>query len=102
MGDIDEIKQVNYRYLRALDTKHWGEFADTLTEDVTGDYGRSIGAELHFTDRDALVQFMRTSLGPEFITEHRVTHPRSPWTAMKPRPPGICRTGSSQWASTSC
>ena len=74
MGDIDEIKQVKYRYLRALDTKHWDEFADTLTEDVTGDYGRSIGAELHFTDRDALVQFMRTSLGPEFITEHRVTH----------------------------
>ena len=43
MGDIDEIKQVKYRYLRALDTKNWDEFADTLTEDVTGDYGQSIG-----------------------------------------------------------
>ena len=75
MGDIDEIKQVKYRYLRALDTKNWDEFADTLTEDVTGDYGQSVGAELHFTDRDALVKFMRTSLGPEIITEHRVTHP---------------------------
>jgi hypothetical protein len=75
MGDIDEIKQVKYRYLRALDTKHWDEFADTLTEDVTGDYGPSLGNELHFTDRDALVDFMRTSLGPEIITEHRVTHP---------------------------
>ena len=72
---IDEIKQVKYRYLRALDTKHWDEFADTLTEDVTGDYGASLGAELHFTDRDALVQFMRTSLGPEIITEPRVDHP---------------------------
>ena len=75
MGDIDEIKQVKYRYLRALDTKNWDEFADTLTEDVTGDYGPSLGAELHFTDRTALVDFMRTSLGPEIITEHRVTHP---------------------------
>ena len=33
MGDIDDIKQVKYRYLRALDTKNWEEFADTLTED---------------------------------------------------------------------
>ena len=43
MGDIDEIKQVKYRYLRALDTKNWDEFADTLTEDVTGDYGGITG-----------------------------------------------------------
>jgi hypothetical protein len=75
MGDIDEIKQVKYRYLRALDTKHWDEFADTLTEDVTGDYGASLGQELHFTDRASLVEFMKTSLGPEIITEHHVTHP---------------------------
>ena len=59
MGDIDEIKQVKYRYLRALDTKHWDEFADTLTEDVVGDYGASIGEEHHFTDRGSLVEFMR-------------------------------------------
>jgi hypothetical protein len=30
MGDTDEVKQVKYRYLRALDTKHWDESADTL------------------------------------------------------------------------
>ncbi len=41
MGDIDEIMRVKYRYLRALDTKHWDEFADTLTEDIVGDYGSS-------------------------------------------------------------
>jgi hypothetical protein len=75
MGDIDEIKQVKYRYLRALDTKHWDEFADTLTEDVVGRYGESIGEEHHFTNRDELVTFMRSSLGPEILTEHRVTHP---------------------------
>ena len=75
MGDIDEIKQVKYRYLRALDTKNWDEFATTLTEDVTGDYGESLGEEHRFTDRDALVAFMRQSLGPNIITEHRVTHP---------------------------
>ncbi len=75
MGDIDEIKRVKYRYLRALDTKHWDEFAETLTEDVNGDYGQSLGEALHFSDRDALVEFMKRSLGPEIITEHRVDHP---------------------------
>ena len=71
MGDIDEIKRVKYRYLRALDTKHWDEFAGTLTEDITGDYGD----RLHFTNRSELVDYMRSSLGAGVITEHRVTHP---------------------------
>ncbi|MCK0177296.1 MULTISPECIES: nuclear transport factor 2 family protein [Mycobacteriaceae] len=75
MGDIDDIKQVKYRYLRALDTKHWDDFADTLTEDVVGKYGESLGDTHEFTDRESLVNFMRTSLGPEVLTEHRVNHP---------------------------
>lgn len=75
MGDIDDIKQVKYRYLRALDTKDWDTFADTLTEDVVGDYGESLGEDHRFTDRDALVNYMRSSLGPGVITEHRVAHP---------------------------
>ena len=70
-ADKEAIERVKYRYLRALDTKDWDTFADTLTEDVTGDYGD----RLHFTNRTALVDFMRSSMGPEMITEHRVTHP---------------------------
>lgn len=75
MSDIDDIQRVKYRYLRALDTKHWDEFADTLTEDVIGDYGESLGEEHHFTDRATLVDFMRTSMPAGVMTEHRVTHP---------------------------
>src|SRR3954469_13736870 len=75
MGDIEDIQRVKYRYLRALDTKHWDEFADTLTEDVVGDYGESLGEEHHFTDRATLVEFMRTSMPADVITDHRVTHP---------------------------
>ncbi len=75
MGDIDDITRVKYRYLRALDTKRWDEFAETLTEDVVGDYGSSLGEEHHFTDRDSLVEFMRSSMPANIITEHRVTHP---------------------------
>ena len=75
MSDIADIKQVKYRYLRALDTKHWDDFAETLTEDVVGRYGESIGEEHQFTTRDELVEFMRNSLGAEIFTEHRVNHP---------------------------
>ncbi|AQA03662.1 bile acid 7-alpha dehydratase [Mycobacterium sp. MS1601] len=75
MGDREDIETVKYRYLRALDTKFWDDFADTLTEDVIGDYGSSVGEEHHFTDRAALVEYMRASLPANVITEHRVTHP---------------------------
>lgn len=72
---IEAIKQVKYRYMRALDTKHWDDFADTLTEDVIGDYGSSLGEEHKFSDRESLVEFMRTSMPANVITDHRVTHP---------------------------
>ena len=74
-ADVEAIKLLKYRYLRALDTKHWVQFAGTLTEDVRGDYGSSLGKELHFTNRDDVVAYMRSALGPTVITEHRVTHP---------------------------
>lgn len=75
MADLDDIKVVKYRYLRALDTKHWDDFADTMTEDIVGNYGSSLGATHSFTDRDSLVEYMRSSLPANVITEHRVTHP---------------------------
>lgn len=72
---IEAIKRVKYRYLRALDTKHWDDFADTLTDDIVGDYGSSMGKQLHFTNRSELVEFMRTAMPASVITEHRVSHP---------------------------
>lgn len=75
MSDLADIKAVKYRYLRALDTKKWDEFATTLTEDIAGDYGSSLGEKHQFTDRDSLVGFMRNSLPTNVISEHRVTHP---------------------------
>ena len=78
MGDIEDIQRVKYRYLRALDTKHWDEFADTLTEDVIGDYGESLGEEHHFTDRATLVEFMRN-------VDARRGHHRAPGHAPRDR-----------------
>ena len=70
-ADKHAIEQLKFRYLRALDTKDWETFADTLVDDVVGDYGE----RLHFTNRTELVDYMRSSVGPGVITEHRVTHP---------------------------
>ncbi len=75
LAEIEAIKRVKYRYLRALDTKHWDDFADTLTEDIVGDYGTSMGKEHRFTNRTDLVEFMRTAMPAGVITEHRVSHP---------------------------
>ena len=36
LTDVTAIEQLKYRYMRALDTKHWDDFADTFTEDVVG------------------------------------------------------------------
>ena len=71
LATIREIEQLKYRYLRTLDLKLWDEFAATLAEDVTADYG----AALSFTGRDQVVEFMRTSLGPAIITVHQCHHP---------------------------
>jgi hypothetical protein len=74
-AEIEAIKRVKYRYLRALDTKHWDDLADTLTEDIVGDYGSSLGKTLHFTNSTDLVEYMRNAMPAGVLTEHRVTHP---------------------------
>ncbi|MDT4960100.1 MAG: hypothetical protein QOG07_4207 [Pseudonocardiales bacterium] len=68
---LEELRQLKYRYLRTLDLKEWDEFADTLTPDVTANYGE----HLTFDGRDAVVTFMRDSLGPAIITVHHCHHP---------------------------
>ena len=46
---LEEIKQLKYRYLRALDLKQWDEFAATLLPEATGDYGDGLrfGSRAH-------------------------------------------------------
>ena len=69
---VEELRQLKYRYLRALDLKLWDEFADTLTEDATADYGK----RLSFTGRAAIVGYMSKAVGPGIITVHHVQQPQ--------------------------
>ncbi|MFF2393994.1 MULTISPECIES: nuclear transport factor 2 family protein [unclassified Nocardia] len=65
------IGRLKYRYLRSLDTKSWDEFADTLVPEATATYSEY----LQFESREAFLAFLRNTLGPHVITEHRCDHP---------------------------
>jgi SnoaL-like domain len=68
---LEELRQLKYRYLRTLDLKQWDDFAQTLAPDVQASYGPT----LRFDGRNAVVEFMRGSLGPAIITVHYCHHP---------------------------
>lgn len=68
--DLEDLRQLKYRYLRTLDTKDWDGFADCFLPEATADY-----AGLAFPDRAALVDYMRTHLGPDIVTMHHCHHP---------------------------
>ena len=70
IADIEQIKQLKYRYLRTLDLKQWDDFAACFLPEATGDY-----AGLEFEDRAALVAYMRENLGEGLITMHHAHHP---------------------------
>lgn len=70
VDDVEEIKQLKYRYLRTLDCKQWGVFEQCFLPEVTADY-----AGLVFADRDGLVGFMREHMGEGVLSMHQVHHP---------------------------
>ncbi len=73
---IEEIRRLKHRYLRSLDLKRWDEFAMTLAEDATADYGTPVyGDRLQLAGRDEIVAFMSRRLGPEIITMHFAGQP---------------------------
>jgi uncharacterized protein (TIGR02246 family) len=81
--EIEAIKAVKYRYLRAVDTRDWDLIATTLTEDATSAYS---SGKLSYNGRDAIIEFLSSSMPPEdMLTSHRVHQPEieltSPTTA---------------------
>lgn len=68
---VAEICRLKYRYTRALDTKDWPTFRDTLMPDATATYGE----HLRFEDREALASFLEVTLGNHVLTEYRCGQP---------------------------
>jgi len=73
---LEEIRALKYRYLRTLDLREWGEFADTLAADAVADYGSPSGGKpLQFEGRDAIVGYLSGAMTGTMITSHVCSHP---------------------------
>ncbi|MFL6239474.1 MAG: nuclear transport factor 2 family protein [Actinomycetes bacterium] len=70
---VDEICRLKYRYLRCLDQKLWDDIAGCFTADAVAEYS---AGSYRFEGRDAIVDFLRRSMGSEqFLSSHRCHHP---------------------------
>lgn len=71
--EIEAIKAVKYRYIRAVDLRDWDLLATTLTEDACARYS---SGKLSFDGREAIIGFLRDSMPQrEMLSAHRVHHP---------------------------
>ena len=71
--EIEAIKRLKYRYVRCIDQKLFDELEDCFVEDATASYG---GGAYPFEGRAAIMEFLRSSLGPTtMLTSHRVHEP---------------------------
>ncbi len=71
--ELEHIKRLKYRYLRCLDQKLWDELETCFLPDATARYG---GGLYEFTGRDAIMDFLRTSMGAlTMLSSHRCHHP---------------------------
>lgn len=67
LEDIEAIKRLKAKYWRCCDKKLWDELEECFTEDAIADYFPN----LHFEGRDAIIKFLKESLGPDYmITAH--------------------------------
>ncbi|MFS3128065.1 nuclear transport factor 2 family protein [Nocardioides sp. Bht2] len=73
---IEEIRQLKYRYFRALDNKEWETFGDCLATDVKARYGtKAMGKPLHFDSREEVVAYMQKNTNQSVVTMHVAQHP---------------------------
>ena len=71
--EIEEIKRLKYRYLRCIDQKLWDDVETLFVPDATASYG---GGAYTFDNRDAIVGFLRESMGKTtMLSSHRCHHP---------------------------
>ena len=76
--DLEAIRQLKYRYFRALDCKDWDALGETLTKDATTAYDSGRYA---FAGRDSILEFLRGALGSRrVISMHHGHHPEIEFT----------------------
>ena len=71
--EIELLKRLKYRYIRCLDLKLFDEIGECFIDEATASYG---GGAYTYEGRDAIVQFLRNSMGSTtMLTSHKVHHP---------------------------
>ena len=84
MADLEQIeliKRLKYRYMRALDMKQWDELADCITEDAVTDYD---SGKYSFQGKVNIIDFLKQYMDrPTLITQHQVHHPEIDLTSEK-------------------
>jgi hypothetical protein len=82
LEEIEAIKQLKYRYLRAVDLKLWDLLESTFAPNAVAAYDSGNNS---YEGRDAIVGWLRNAMDNEIITLHQVHHPEieltSPTTA---------------------
>lgn len=71
--EIEQIRQLKYRYVRFIDTKRWDDLAELFTADATASYG---GGATERSGRDAIMAFLVDAMADEeMLTSHKVHQP---------------------------
>ena len=72
LEEIEAIKQLKYRYLRAVDLKDFELLASTFAPDAVSAYD---GGNQSYQGRDAIVGWLRSAMDNDIVTLHQVHHP---------------------------
>lgn len=64
LEDTESIKKVKAKYWRCIDRKLWDELADCFIADARADYGPN----MKFESGEAIVKFLKDTLGGENVT----------------------------------
>jgi hypothetical protein len=71
--ELELIKRLKYRYIRCLDLKLFDEIGECFVDGATASYG---GGAYTYEGRDAILHFLRTSMGATtMLTSHKVHQP---------------------------
>lgn len=71
--EIEQIKQVKYKYMRCIDQKLWDELPECFSEDATCRYS---AGKYAYDGREAICRWLREGMGGDgFHSSHRVHQP---------------------------
>ncbi len=73
LEQIELIKRLKYKYMRALDLNNWSELTECFTEDAVSNYDNG---KYSFEGRQNIIDFLRQFMDrPTQVTQHHAHHP---------------------------